>query len=204
MVTGDDTEDLDYSDAGSVTSSEDESESDGDGIRSRSGSVASSVISLPLGTPTITVPSSATLAESEFRNEVKQSLERAFAEGHSVDNAAVELKTLRMASNVALTRVREAVIAAIVGRIRIVDGGGAAQRAEIAGVIDRWGALINKIGGVDAVETITILQVLYSRTGGVIIVLILLFSDLLCVIRTTTSFWSGSRSPVPRRHRGGG
>lgn len=98
-------------------------------------------------------------AESEFRSEVQQSLERAFAEGHSVDNAAVELKTLRMASNVPLSRVREAVIASVVEKIRIEPEGGPAQRSAIAEVINRWGMLINKIGGVDAVESVSILQV---------------------------------------------
>lgn len=116
-------------------------------------------IALPLSVSTLDVPSIALMAESEFRTEVTQSLERAFAEGHSVDNAAVELKTLRMASNVPLSRVREAVVAAIVDRIKIVGGGAAPQRAEIASVISRWGQLIDKIGGMDAVETVSILQV---------------------------------------------
>lgn len=103
-------------------------------------------------------------AEKEFRAEVKQSLDRAFAEGHSVDNAAVELKTLRMASNVSLTRVREAVVAAIVERILLVDSGAMQQRKEIASVIGRWGTLIDKIGGVDAVETVCLLQVSENLT----------------------------------------
>lgn len=97
--------------------------------------------------------------ESEFKREVQLSLERAFAEGHSVDNAAVELKTLRMASNVPLIRVREAVVGGIVDRIKIAEGGAAPQRAEIASVVGRWGDLINQIGGVDAVETVSVLQV---------------------------------------------
>ncbi|XP_006458207.1 hypothetical protein AGABI2DRAFT_64187 [Agaricus bisporus var. bisporus H97] len=97
-------------------------------------------------------------AEKEFQAEVKQSLDRAFAEGHSVDNAAVELKTLRMASNVSLTRVREAVISAIVERIPVVQSGAAQQRKDISSVIDRWGSLIDKIGGVNAIETICLLQ----------------------------------------------
>ncbi|TCD64443.1 hypothetical protein EIP91_004088 [Steccherinum ochraceum] len=100
----------------------------------------------------------AAAAVTEFQYEVGQSLERAFAEGHSVDNAAVELKTLRMASNVELRKVREAVVKAIVEKIRIVEEGGAEQRKEIAGVMKRWGALIDKIGGVDAVETVEVLQ----------------------------------------------
>jgi translation initiation factor eIF-2B subunit epsilon len=98
-------------------------------------------------------------AISEFQQEVKQSLDRAFAEGHSVDNAAVELKTLRMASNVSLRLVRDAVIAGIVSRIKIVDDGAISQRKEIASMIARWGGLIDRIGGVDPVETIEILQV---------------------------------------------
>jgi len=95
-------------------------------------------------------------AEAEFQNEVKQSLERAFLEGHSVDNAAVELKTLRMASNVPLIRVKEAVIGAIVDKVPIVEEG---QREQIFAVIKRWGQLINQIGGVDPFETLSILQV---------------------------------------------
>jgi translation initiation factor eIF-2B subunit epsilon len=119
--TGDDVADLDDSDAGSITSSEESSESseeESDDPSQRLGSLASSSArSLPLS-PVISVPSSSLMAESEFSLEVTQSLERAFAEGHSVDNAAVELKTLRMASNVPLTRVREAVVAAIVDQIK--------------------------------------------------------------------------------------
>jgi translation initiation factor eIF-2B subunit epsilon len=98
-------------------------------------------------------------AESEFRAEVQQSLERAFAEGHSIDNAAVELKTLRMASNVDLKRVREAVVAAIVEKMQIIPGDAAAQRKEIVNVLGRWGPLIDRIGGVDPVETVEVLQV---------------------------------------------
>jgi translation initiation factor eIF-2B subunit epsilon len=107
------------------------------------------------------------MADAEFRTEVTQSLERAFAEGHSVDNAAVELKTLRMASNVPLIRVKEAVVAAIVEKIPMVDGDAISQRKEIHRVIGRWGELINRIGGVDAVETISILQVTYLIISSV-------------------------------------
>lgn len=103
-------------------------------------------------------------AETEFQTEVKQSLERAFAESHSVENAAVELKTLRMASNVPLRRVREAVVSAIVEKIPVVEGDMVSQRREIVNVVKRWGELIDKIGGVDAVETISVLQVgLFSK-----------------------------------------
>jgi translation initiation factor eIF-2B subunit epsilon len=158
--SGDNASDLELSDHGSDSSSEGESESSedkDDNLLHLDSYPSSSATSLP--TSTLNIQSQASVAETEFQNEVIQSLERAFTEGHSIDNAAVELKTLRMASNVPLSRVREAVVGAIVEQIRIVDGGALPQRNEIARVIDRWGGLINKIGGVDAVETIAVLQV---------------------------------------------
>lgn len=159
MRSGDDASDLGLSDHGSESSSEEESgssEEEDDNILHLGSHPSSSATSLPTST---LIPSQASVAESEFQKEVIQSLERAFAEGHSIDNAAVELKTLRMASNVSISRVREAVVGAIVEQIMIVDGGAVPQRNEIARVTQRWGGLINKIGGVDAVETITVLQV---------------------------------------------
>ena len=134
------------------------SESDAEDNLDESPSSASSAASI--STPA-TSGKGANKEELEFKVEVTQSLERAFEEGHSVDNAAVELKTLRMASNVPLSRVREAVIAALVDRIRVVnpEEGPAKQKVEVEKVVERWGELINKIGGVDGVETISILQV---------------------------------------------
>ncbi|TFK54991.1 nucleotide-diphospho-sugar transferase [Heliocybe sulcata] len=162
MRIGDDASDLDLTDPGSITSSEVDSDSDSEDGFMISGArrASSSATSLPLTTPSteLLVPPLASAAEKEFQSEVMQSLERAFAEGHSVDNAAVELKTLRMSTNVPLRRVREAVIAGIVEQIPIVEGNPAQQRKEIASVVDRWGELIDKIGGVDAVETVSILQ----------------------------------------------
>lgn len=163
---GDDASDLELSDPGSVTSSESESESELDSEdEDRLGGLSptSSSTSLPLSAPSNLVAQADSAALSEFQHEVTQSLDRAFAEGHSVDNAAVELKTLRMASNVPLRMVREAVVAAIVSRIKIVEGGGLPQRQEIAAMISRWGGLIDRIGGVDAVETIEILQVMMTE-----------------------------------------
>ncbi|KAI0693273.1 nucleotide-diphospho-sugar transferase [Cytidiella melzeri] len=133
--------------------------------RSSSRSSFSSSAHLHSSTNTIHTLSDAA-AESEFRAEVKQSLERAFAEDHSIDNAAVELKTLRMASNVDLKRVREAVVAAIVEKVQIdADGDAAAQRREIVSVVKRWGALIDRIGGVDPVETVEVLQYHCARSA---------------------------------------
>ncbi|KAI0256752.1 nucleotide-diphospho-sugar transferase [Lactifluus subvellereus] len=154
MRLGDDFAELVPSDPGSITSEDERSsESDDEEVASQNASVASSATSLPpsLGVGVITA------SEQEFQTEVRLSLERAFSEGHSLENASVELKTLRMASNVPLRRVREAVVASIVERIPLVQDA-VPQRAEIKRWVDRWGELINLIGGVDGVETVSILQ----------------------------------------------
>jgi len=182
---------LDNSDIGSNTSGS-ESESEDDGGDCRWDPEIPSDASLPLD-----IPEGSPMAESEFRNEVRQSLERAFTEGHSVDNAAVELKTLRMASNVPLTRVREAVVAAIVEHIRLVDDGGAAQRKEIASVISRWGLLIDRIGGVDAVETISALQVRSHLENGELKVLANNRLESLLIIKTNAAIWTNTCSTLP-------
>ncbi|EIW85031.1 nucleotide-diphospho-sugar transferase [Coniophora puteana RWD-64-598 SS2] len=156
---GDDVSDLELSDLGSVTDSESESEfSSSENDDHLEINAASSTTSLPLSSTTNLVDKADSAAISEFHHEAIQSLERAFSEGHSVDNASVELKTLRMASNVPLRLVREAVIGFIVDRIKVVPGGGPEQRKEIATMVGRWGGLVDRIGGVDAVETVEILQ----------------------------------------------
>lgn len=154
-MAGDNFAELVPSDPGSITSEdESSSESDDDDVTSQNASVASSATSLPA---TLAV-GAITASEQEFQTEVRLSLDRAFSEGHSLENASVELKTLRMASNVPLRRVREAVVAGIVEKIPLVQGA-VPQRAEIKKWVDRWGELINLIGGVDGVETVSILQV---------------------------------------------
>ncbi|GJJ12053.1 hypothetical protein Clacol_006294 [Clathrus columnatus] len=104
------------------------------------------------------------IAVAEFTSEVSASLERAWTEGHTVENAAVELKTLRMASNVPLRRVREAIVRFLVMKIESGNGkNGGEVREQIRKVVGRWGGLIDAIGGVDAVETIEVLQELCAR-----------------------------------------
>ncbi|KDN51738.1 hypothetical protein RSAG8_00286, partial [Rhizoctonia solani AG-8 WAC10335] len=89
-------------------------------------------------------------AASDFQSECTQSLKRAFDEEHTVDNAAIELKTLRMASNVPLPQVREAVIAFIIQKLS--DEG--AGRPELKKMFGRWGGLLKQIGGYDEAETL--------------------------------------------------
>lgn len=160
MRLGDDAPDLHISEVESISTSGASSPTESDVEDNVDDSLSSASSAASMSTPA-TSSKGINKEELEFKVEVTQSLERAFEEGHSVDNAAVELKTLRMASNVPLTRVREAVIAALVDRIRVVnpEEGPAKQKAEVEKVVGRWGELINKIGGIDGVETISILQV---------------------------------------------
>lgn len=187
---------MDFSDAGSVSSSSDsDSDSDDSDAEFDPNMLAPPLdSSLPLSIPSAGSP----MGDSEFRTEVTQSLERAFAEGHSVDNAAVELKTLRMASNVPLTRVREAVVAAIVEKIQIVEGGGVPQRKEIASVVSRWGELIDRIGGVDAVETISALQVRICVCVCVPESDVVIRLDTLRVIAENATFRTDTCRALPR------
>jgi len=135
----------------SSSSEEDESssEEESDDGQSRPSSFTSAPISDKLNS----------LAEAEFRSEVMASLDRAWSEGHAVENAAVELKTLRMASNVPLRKVRESIIGFLLDKMETGPG---ETRDKVKKVVERWGSLIDAIGGIDAVETIEILQVCAS------------------------------------------
>lgn len=166
MRIGDEAPDLYVSDAESISTSGASSPSESDVEENMDESLSSASSAASISTP-VASGMGISKEELEFKVEVTQSLERAFEEGHSVDNAAVELKTLRMASNVPLTRVREVIIAALVDRIRVVspEEGPAKQKAEVENIVERWGELINKIGGVDGVETISILQVAVLMDG---------------------------------------
>jgi len=186
FVGDDDFADLVPSDPGSVTSDEEGSEEtddddDDDESASQNASVTSSITSAP------SVPNATTAVVSaddhEFQTEVRLSLDRAFYEGHSLENASVELKTLRMASNVPLRRVREGVVAGIVERIPLIEGA-VPQRAEIKKWVDRWGDLINLIGGVDGVETVSILQVNFSVLTFNLAPITALFSKYHCASST--------------------
>ncbi|GAA5923079.1 hypothetical protein JCM1841_000307, partial [Sporobolomyces salmonicolor] len=99
--------------------------------------------------------------QSEFVTECFHSLDRSFAEGHTVDNAAIELKTLRMASNVPLGEVRAVVIPYILARC---DGANGA-----AAVLERWGGLIANLTGEQEeamVDCVLVAQKYVAQEGG--------------------------------------
>lgn len=88
----------------------------------------------------------------EFQHEAHASLERAFEEKHAPENAAIELKTLRMASNVPPGEVRKVVIAFVLHHCS-VD-----QPRETAALLDHWGPLIHEVAHDDQVEALAMMQ----------------------------------------------
>ncbi|WBW73531.1 translation initiation factor eIF2B epsilon subunit [Schizosaccharomyces osmophilus] len=80
--------------------------------------------------------------EGDFNKEAQQSIERAFEENHSIEIAALELNTLRMAMNANYHEVRSAIILAILKRISFVD---APPKEAISKVMARWGPLLLKL-----------------------------------------------------------
>lgn len=88
----------------------------------------------------------------EFRAEATASLERAFEENHTVDDASIELKTLRMASNVPLKEVRKTVVAFILNKCE------PDRPKDMLGVLDKWCPLISVVASDDQIEALTIVQ----------------------------------------------
>src|SRR5947207_4789015 len=70
----------------------------------------------------------------EFYTEAEESLSRAFLENHSVENAMIELKTLRMATNVTFHEVREAIVSALMGIV-------ITQPTRVGAMFGKWGEL---------------------------------------------------------------
>ena len=100
-------------------------------------------------------------SQADFQSECLQSLERSFAESHTVDNAAIELKTLRMASNVPLGQVRDVVVPFVLAR--------AVDPASVPSLVKRWGGLIESLtrGQEDAMrDTLLAAQLFAAQRPG--------------------------------------
>jgi translation initiation factor eIF-2B subunit epsilon len=98
--------------------------------------------------------------KEEFATEAEDSLSRAFAENHSVENAAIELKTLRMATNVTFHEVREAIISALMNGLQ--------QPSGTKGLFAKWGPLLGEFTeDKDAqVDVCLLVQRFYARGGA--------------------------------------
>ncbi|KAK0557354.1 translation initiation factor eIF-2B epsilon subunit, GEF [Tilletia horrida] len=98
----------------------------------------------------------------DFRSEACASLSRALAENHTLENASIELKTLRMASNVTLLELRATVLAFLMGKAtRAMRGqSGQAAAAAFGKVWSRWGGLVRAVASEvpDQVQVVTLLQ----------------------------------------------
>jgi translation initiation factor eIF-2B subunit epsilon len=141
--TGAQLDDVDWTDVGSVSSLS---------RSSSSSSLAQSLDGTDGGASSDAAPAVRNVdlladgSEKAFVAEARSSLERAFSEGHTVDDAAIELKTLRMASNVPLSRVRRVVVRYLARRVPLPKGASARELYESATkVVQRWGGLVSSV-----------------------------------------------------------
>lgn len=79
-----------------------------------------------------------------FYTEARASLARAYDEGHSIENAILELRTLVMGYNAGIDRAREEVIHFLLSRVN-VSGGAAQILASATSVFGRWGKLAESL-----------------------------------------------------------
>ncbi|KAK8844800.1 hypothetical protein IAR55_006650 [Kwoniella newhampshirensis] len=76
-----------------------------------------------------------------FYSEAAASLQRAFEEGHRIENALLELRTLVMGYNAGLDCAREEVVKFFVSKIDVSSGSAAAILKSTMTVWSRWGPL---------------------------------------------------------------
>ncbi|KAK9475329.1 nucleotide-diphospho-sugar transferase [Dipodascopsis tothii] len=83
--------------------------------------------------------------EDNFLREAQASVERAIQDNHDIDIAILELTTLRMAKNVSFHDVRQATIAALVGRIsHLINSNTLKAGAAVQTVMKRWGKMFER------------------------------------------------------------
>lgn len=80
----------------------------------------------------------------EFIRELRQTLDRAFKEGHEVEVAALEINTLRMTFNGQYRAIRREVINALLTRtLPVEEEGGAGQG--VRSVLTKWSGLLTRL-----------------------------------------------------------
>lgn len=101
------------------------------------------------------------LTNEEFYIEAEESLSRAFLENHSLENATIELKTLRMATNVTFHEVREAIVVALMNVVLT-------QPAKMGGMLSKWGDLLRRFmeDREAEVDVVFCVQRYFARRGG--------------------------------------
>lgn len=109
---------------------------------------------------------------AEFENEARASLMRALEENHSIDNASLELKTLRMASNVSLRDVQKVVVETLLDRCQPTDP------KAVQALVTRWGKLIAQVSQDDEMQAVVVMQsycALHSAKTNLFVPLLKLF-----------------------------
>ncbi|KAI1312621.1 hypothetical protein EDD11_002930 [Mortierella claussenii] len=94
----------------------------------------------------------------ELDREIAQTLERAFKENHEVEIAALELNTLRMASNSNFQEMRKRIIPGVLKNIDLTAKPG--SQKTVKEVLVRWGPLIGRMihDEADQVDGLFVLQ----------------------------------------------
>lgn len=90
---------------------------------------------------------------AEFDAEAQASMARALVEGYSSDNAVLELKTLRMASNVAPREVQRIAVETLLVECKPADA------RQVQTTVQRWQRLLTAVAAEDEPETLTAMQV---------------------------------------------
>jgi hypothetical protein len=83
--------------------------------------------------------------KDEFGREAYQTIKRGVDDNIGVENIALELKTLRMANNADMDRVRVMVVAFFLKQMLIVEGNAAKQKEAAKQVFGKWGSLITAL-----------------------------------------------------------
>ena len=93
---------------------------------------------------------------SDWKREVQQTLARAISENHSIDIAALELNTLKMAMNITFQNLREVVLPSLLRQVDVAKG-----PQSVNAVFKQWAKLVSRFthGEEDQANVLSILQV---------------------------------------------
>lgn len=83
--------------------------------------------------------------KDEFGREAFQTIKRGVDENIRLDDIALELKTLRMANNADMDRVKVMVVAFFLKQMPIVTGDSAKQKEVAKDIFGKWGSLITTL-----------------------------------------------------------
>ncbi|KAI9316229.1 nucleotide-diphospho-sugar transferase [Dichotomocladium elegans] len=96
-------------------------------------------------------------SSAEFRKEIAQTLDRSIRENHSVEEAAIEITSLRMSHNGSYDLVREVMIPMLLDSVDVSKNAASSIRA----MLNKWAALIIKAthGREDQVHVLRLFQI---------------------------------------------